>query len=136
MKQVFADTSYWLALTSPKDTFHLKAVELSKTLQEVSILTTDLILGEFLNHFSQRGKFYRLQAIDIVREIKSEPTAQVIYCDNAYFDMALELYEARPDKNYSFTDCFSMLILKKNNLSEVLSADRHFEQEGFTRLLR
>jgi predicted nucleic acid-binding protein len=48
------------------------------------------------------------------------------------FDAALSLYEARPDKGYSLTDCRSMLAMRALSLSEVLSNDHHFTQEGFT----
>jgi predicted nucleic acid-binding protein len=38
---------------------------------------------------------------------------------------------ARPDKGYSLTDCISMQTMRKEGLTEVLTKDRHFEQEGF-----
>jgi hypothetical protein len=46
------------------------------------------------------------------------------------------LYKTRPDKGYSLTDCSSMLLMRERRLSEALTTDRHFEQEGFTALLR
>jgi predicted nucleic acid-binding protein len=45
---------------------------------------------------------------------------------------ALTLYEARPDKEYSLTDCRSMVALRARGISEVLTNDHHFTQEGFT----
>ena len=48
------------------------------------------------------------------------------------FDAALALYEARPDKSYSLTDCRSMLAMKSQGVVEVLTNDRHFTQEGLT----
>jgi predicted nucleic acid-binding protein len=50
----------------------------------------------------------------------------------ADFDAALALYDARPDKEYSLTDCRSMLAMKTLGPTEVLSNDHHFTQEGFT----
>jgi predicted nucleic acid-binding protein len=50
----------------------------------------------------------------------------------ADFDAALALYEARPDKGYSLTDCRSMLALQALSVNEVLTNDHHFTQEGFT----
>jgi predicted nucleic acid-binding protein len=47
-------------------------------------------------------------------------------------DAALELYEARPDKGYSLTDCRSRLALRSLGVTEVLTNDHHFTQEGFT----
>jgi len=41
------------------------------------------------------------------------------------------MYESRLDKGYSLTDCRSMLAMKSLGVSDVLSNDRHFAQEGF-----
>jgi predicted nucleic acid-binding protein len=48
----------------------------------------------------------------------------------------LALYEARPDKAYSLADCISMQTMRREGLTEVLTNDRHFEQEGFRALFR
>ncbi|MGA2579262.1 MAG: hypothetical protein ABSH24_24895 [Bryobacteraceae bacterium] len=48
----------------------------------------------------------------------------------------MALYEARPDKGYSLTDCISMQTMRKERLTEVLTNDGHFEQEGFRALFR
>jgi predicted nucleic acid-binding protein len=45
---------------------------------------------------------------------------------------ALTLYESRPDKEYSLTDCISMQTMRRARLTEVLTNDHHFTQEGFT----
>jgi len=50
----------------------------------------------------------------------------------ADFDAALALYEARADKEYSLTDCRSMLAMRPLGISDVLTNDHHFTQEGFT----
>jgi len=38
----------------------------------------------------------------------------------------------RLDKGYSLTDCRSMAALRALGVSEVLTNDHHFTQEGFT----
>jgi hypothetical protein len=45
----------------------------------------------------------------------------------------LALYQSRLDKGYSLTDCISMQTMRREGLTEVLTNDRHFEQEGFAR---
>ena len=45
------------------------------------------------------------------------------------------LYQARPDKQYSLTDCISMQAMRTEGLTEILTHDGHFTQEGFTILL-
>jgi predicted nucleic acid-binding protein len=48
----------------------------------------------------------------------------------------LHLYRARPDKGYSLIDCISMQTMRREGLTDVLTNDRHFEQEGFRALFR
>ncbi len=52
------------------------------------------------------------------------------------FISGLQLYRARSDKGYSMTDCISMQTMRREGLTEVLTNDRHFEQEGFRTLFR
>lgn len=68
----------------------------------------------------------------MVRDILSDPTTQVLPQTSADFAAALALFEARPDKDYSLTDCRSMLALQSLGITEVLTNDHHFTQEGFT----
>ena len=43
----------------------------------------------------------------------------------------LALYESRLDKAYSLTDCISMQVMRREGLTDVLTNDHHFTQEGF-----
>jgi predicted nucleic acid-binding protein len=52
------------------------------------------------------------------------------------FRAGLELYRARPDKGYSLTDCISMQTMRREGITDVLTNDAHFEQEGFHAVLR
>ena len=52
-----------------------------------------------------------------------------------YFIEGLALFELRLDKGYSMTDCVSMSIMRDNKVTEVLTHDHHFVQEGFVILL-
>lgn len=45
------------------------------------------------------------------------------------------LYQARPDKQYSLVDCISMRWMRSLGIKDVLTNDRHFEQEGFNVLM-
>lgn len=63
---------------------------------------------------------------------------EIIVIPHTYeiFLKGLALYESRPDKGYSLTDCISMATMREHNVTDVLTHDRHFTQEGFTVLLR
>ncbi len=51
------------------------------------------------------------------------------------FAAGVALYRRRLDKSYSMVDCMSMVVCRERGLQDVLTADRDFEQEGFTILL-
>ncbi|MEA5477512.1 hypothetical protein VB774_07745 [Pseudanabaena galeata UHCC 0370] len=51
-------------------------------------------------------------------------------------EQAYQYYRQRPDKQYSLTDCASMVIMKEKGIDPVLPHARHFQQEGFIALLR
>jgi len=41
----------------------------------------------------------------------------------------------RTDKNYSLCDAASFVVMRERGIVESLTTDKHFRQEGFTRLL-
>jgi predicted nucleic acid-binding protein len=135
LKQVFADTAYWIALTNPFDQHHDAAVDASASLEHARFLTTDAVLTEFLNALAEKGPSIRAAAIRTVEAILNNPMVKVLPQSKKSFHRAFALYKARPDKGYSLTDCLSMTVMRKHKLSLVLTTDRHFEQEGFVALM-
>lgn len=136
MKHLFADTVYWIALTNSFDQYHTRAVEISETLSPCRLVTTDLVLIEFLNTLADNGLHIRAAAVQMVEAIMNNPQVTVVPMSRRTFMCSLALYKARPDKGYSLTDCSSMLLMRERRLPEALTTDRHFEQEGFVALLR
>src|SRR5690349_7854087 len=129
---VFADTFYWLALARPRDPWHAAVVRWAAANSATRIVTTDEVLTEFLNALSGTGPLGRSYAAATVHDIRGDVTILVLPATRAEFDVALALYEARPDKGYSLTDCRSMNALRDQGLQDVLTNDHHFTQEGFT----
>src|SRR5439155_11759122 len=98
MRKVFADTFYWVALINRKDQWRDRALQLSKTLVNVSLITTDEILTEILNYFSEAGENLRRQAAENVRAILLNQNVEIISCHHETVLAAIDLYEERPDK--------------------------------------
>lgn len=136
MKIVFADTFYWAALTSTEDAAHERAMDLSRSLAPDRIITTDEVLCEYLAFFAGAKSSVRAQAGKNVVEMIGSFTVLVVPQSRESFLAGLELYRSRPDKGYSLVDCISMQTMRKEGLTEVLTDDRHFEQEGFRTLFR
>ncbi len=135
MKKVFADAHYWVAILNDQDQSHAAAQAISQTLHAVPILTTDEVLTEVLAHFAERGRYLRQSALAFVEGILGNPGVVVRQQSHQTFLDALALYKARPDKGYSLTDYISMEATRQEGISEILTHDNHFTQEGFAVLL-
>ena len=135
MNELFVDTIHLVALVNPKDQWHQKAVEVETATRNFDLVTTEDILTEFLNFYSEHGEFMRMKVSAFVREILLDVRVKIIPRSETTFLEALELYESRLDKGYSLTDCISMNVCLEFSITEVLTHDHHFEQEGFTILL-
>jgi predicted nucleic acid-binding protein len=136
VSRIFADTFYWTALTNADDKAHQQAVDLSRTLRPEITVTTADVLDEYLAFFSGARPSVRVRAGDTVAALLQNSLILVIPQSQELFLAGLALYRARPDKGYSLTDCISMQIMRCEGLTDVLTNDRHFEQEGFRALFR
>lgn len=136
MLSVFADTGYWIALVSPRDSLHGKATSVGAQLGPRTIVTSDMVLTEVLNMFAERGQLLREVAVKAVQEIKSDARIEVVPQTRRLFQTAFDLYSKRPDKDWSLTDCASFIIMMERKITDALTHDKHFEQGSFTALLR
>ncbi len=130
MKQIFADTFYWVALINKKDNWHQRVIELTSTLKNVEIVTTDEVLIEVLNFLSAMVPL-RGRTVKFVDDIMQNTHIKVIPQNRESFLQGFNLYRRRLDKEYSLTDCISMTVMQRLKINEVLTHDHHFKQEGF-----
>lgn len=135
MSVIFVDTHYWIASINPRDQWHSKAVEVESRLIGNSLITTEPVLIEVLNYFSGFGPKGRERVIDIARSVLNRDDVETLTLTRSAFLAGVDLYESRLDKNYSLTDCISMNIMRERGITDVLTHDRNFAQEGFNPLL-
>ena len=135
MKAVFADTFFWIALTNPADRHTHEVLRFDDLLSRSTVYTTEEVLIEVLTFFAA-DNWLRNRAVQTVREIFADPAVRVIPQSHDSFLSGFDLYAVRPDKGYSMTDCISMQTMRREGIIEVLTNDRHFEQEGFRALFR
>ena len=136
MKYVFADSLYWIAVVRPNDPWSDAAKRARQALGEAILTTTDEVLIEVLTALSRHGPALRRTAVRMVRAILNDPNIRVIQQTRDGFLKGVARYENREDKEYSLTDCISMNVVQSYGLTEVLTNDHHFEQEGFTVLIK
>lgn len=132
MSPVFADTSFYVALLHPRDRLHAEAVRISKSTAS-KVVTTEFVLAEL--GAIMRRDFYRERFAAFVRRTRSEQLLDVVPASTDLFEAGLELFESRPDKEWSLVDCTSFVEMKRRGINAALTSDIHFIQAGFDALL-
>ncbi len=135
MNRVFADAAYHIALITANDDLHEAALRVGRSLTGFRTFTTDAVLVEVFAYFSGRGRRYRLEAAVLVETMIADPQITIIHQTPELFFTGVDLYRRRLDKGYSLTDCMSMVVCREYGITDVLTHDRHFEQERFAILL-
>jgi predicted nucleic acid-binding protein len=134
MMRIFADTSYWMGLVNPRDQIHQKAVSVSRQLSSKSLVTTDMVLAEVLNSFSD--SLYREAVGRMVASLRQDQSLTIVPQTRAQFESALQRYRQAADKGWSLTDCASFQVMEAEQIRAALTHDQHFAQAGFETLLR
>lgn len=132
MKAVFADTFYYFALLNPNDSAHKAALTATRKLDSATV-TTGWILLKLANALS--ASRHRKLFAQFLDQLRANPDVVIYEAEKELFDLGVELYRTRDDKEWSLTDCISFVIMRREGLTEALTGDRHFEQAGFTPLL-
>jgi predicted nucleic acid-binding protein len=136
MREVFADTAYWIGLINPRDNLHKPAKEISSQLGSFRIVTSEMVLAEVLNALADYGPHIRAFATQTVKSIIGSASTDVEPQTRVLFRGAFDLYRDRSDKDWSLTDCASFVIMDRRGITEALTSDVHFEQNGYKALLR
>lgn len=135
MATYFADTAFWIAVSSKRDQYHLCAVAWHQFAIRAGskLVTTEAVLWEWLNALSDSST--RAVAAEGYRRAHADARIEVIPLQPELVEAAAELYRARPDKNWSLTDCLSFVVMERRGLKEALTTDRHFEQANLRAIM-
>jgi predicted nucleic acid-binding protein len=132
VKALFADTYFYLALLREDESGHARALTYAASNQV--ILTTEFILLE-LGNACARAEDHR-DFLALVAGMRASPRGRIISLDSHLFNLGLQYMDSRPDKDWSLTDCISFVVMEAEGIRAALTADQHFEQAGFTALLK
>jgi len=130
--RLFLDTSGLLCIHDEKDFRNARAIEIFTGAK--LLLTTNYVLAEFVPLSYSRGK-HRRETLSFINDFLEVPRLELIWVDAALHNQAMELLTNRLDKNYSLCDAASFILMRERKVIEALTTDKHFEQEGFVKLL-
>ena len=127
------DTSGLYAYLDATDAQHRRARSLLDA--AARRVTHGYVLGELVALCNAR-RFHRVRALDLVAALQDDPTVEIAWTGPAEQKAAIALLRARLDKSYSLCDALSFLLMRERSITDALTTDHHFEQEGFIRLLK
>ena len=131
MKAVFVDTAGWVACADGADPAHIRCCAARDTALEAgqALVTTDFVIDETLTLLGFRLGLAAAetwwQQIERSRRLRWERI------DADCFEKARHLFFQYRDKDFSFTDCTSFVVMRELRMTFAITTDRHFRQMGF-----
>ncbi len=140
------DTGGWVGYISPDDEYHLQAEHWMRGNRQI-LVTTDYVLDESLTLLKARGEPARARqlgsllfgGIRIGAAGSAPATAgatsggnivRLYYLTPEDIISAWQVFRQYEDKEWSFTDCTSKVVIEKLGLAHAFSFDHHFRQFG------
>ena len=129
--KLFVDTSAWLAMNDSRDQHHdesMAGAALIKS-KRIDLITSDYVIDESLTIIRLRlshraavlfGESVLKSGIVTIENVKAEDRLA-----------AWELFRKYSDKEFSFTDCTSFVLMKRMKLNKSFTFDNHFVRMGF-----
>jgi uncharacterized protein len=131
--RLFLDTAFIQALLNPRDDYHNQAKQLFPRIRAASkVWITEAIFAEVGNALSALN---RNGAVQFIQQCYCTENIRAVSVDTALLMQALDLYQSRSDKTWGLTDCISFVVMQQQNLTDAVTADRHFVQAGFRALM-
>lgn len=138
-RMVFWDAWAFIALASPAYSYHAEALAIEEMLVEQGriLVTTEAVLTEVGNALSKHWlRPSALRQLNLVNGMVELGTAFVVETTHQLWQRGWALYQGRLDKDWGHTDCISFVVMDDLGIAEAFTADRHFEQAGFIRLVK
>ena len=114
-------------MPSPSDPDHAAARRGYRARGE-RLLTTDYVVDETLTLLSARGE--RQRALWYGQRFFAGSLAEVHRLTDEELSAAWEVFRDFSDKEWSFTDCTSKVVMERRGLARAFAFDAHFTQFG------
>lgn len=137
MVSIFVDTGAWDAIEDAADSHHAEALRFKEELadQNARLYVTNFVLDECYTLLLSNVGYER--AVAFKRSIDVMRRAGILLSVHITDEMeqaAWEVFEQfNKDKDWSFTDCTSKVVMERLGIREAFAFDHHFDQMGFVR---
>lgn len=124
---IFVDTGAWYASLVPTDPDHTRAVQWLAQ-NHSPLVTTDYVIDETLTLLRARGE--RTRALALGAKFFGHDLAEIHKVTTGDLALAWKTFEQFDDKNWSFTDCTSKVVIQQRSIGVAFAFDHHFRQFG------
>ncbi len=131
--RVFVDTSAWFAYVNASDPDHRRVRAILDD-PPGRLVTSSYAFDESVT--LTQARLGHRRALAVGRTLLDPGLVELVHVGPADEKAAWTLFEQRPDKAYSFTDCTSFVVMRREHIEGAVALDVHFAQEGFTVLPR
>ncbi len=136
MREIFVDTSAWSAIADGGDVNHEIALLYNDEIAEQCLLiVTNYILDKLYTlMLMNQGYQDTVNFKEQLDEMIQTGVLNVVWVAEDEATEAWKVFEKHNvDKEWSFTDCISNVVMKQRKIMEVFTFDHHFEQMGFVK---
>lgn len=128
IQSIFVDTGAWYAAMVRRDRDHEAAKQFLKN-NTLPLITTDYVMDETVTLLLSRvGHSYAVQFLDM---LQTSQKIQLVYLTPRQIAATAALFRERSDKQWSFTDCSSFILMQDHQIQTAFAFDEHFRQAGF-----
>ncbi|OGW06563.1 MAG: hypothetical protein A2889_08575 [Nitrospinae bacterium RIFCSPLOWO2_01_FULL_39_10] len=122
---------YYIALEDTDDQNHEKAINFWNGFKKnpQRLITTTYVFNEIVTFLKRRISHDKASRIG--EALLSSLIVEVIHISNEDFRKGWNMFIKYHDKDFSFTDCISFLVMNQKSIKEALTFDKHFRQMGF-----
>ncbi|MCS7190427.1 MAG: PIN domain-containing protein [Fimbriimonadales bacterium] len=132
--RVFVDTSAWVALAYAGEVAHPAARDYYQRASQWGVVwvTSDYILDETLTLLRTRfGYIWAERFWNLVRQALETGHMQLLQVDSDAWQTALRIFFQYQDQDFSFTDCTSFALMRREGIETAFAFDHHFWVMGF-----
>lgn len=136
MRRIFIDTGAWDAIADRGDANHEIALLFRNEIAgQYALVTTNYVLDELYTLLLMNVGYQ--QTIRFKRQLDTliaEKVLEVVWVSESLAAEAWTVFEQfNSDKQWSFTDCTSLVCMRQFLITDAFAFDRHFEQMGVRR---
>ncbi|MEW6215233.1 MAG: PIN domain-containing protein [Nitrospirota bacterium] len=97
-------------------------------------MTSNYVVVETINALSKVE--FRKAVIEFIDKLEKSPSVEIVKITDEIYNNAWALYQQRMDKDWGITDCTSFEVMQMFNVKKAFTNDKHFEQAGYSLLVK